>query len=129
MSESPLYLAKGFPFRRENGMTPDRPISELFAQKRPIRSLEFFPPKDDAGVELLAVSLDERWSAIDFFFDGSPPAEVVKSEQGHREFGVTELPDSYLVRADGSLAGRIEGARDWSSPAAYDALRSALTSR
>jgi methylenetetrahydrofolate reductase (NADPH) len=34
-------------------MTPDRPISELFAQGRPLRSLEFFPPKDDAGVEAL----------------------------------------------------------------------------
>jgi methylenetetrahydrofolate reductase (NADPH) len=34
-------------------MTPDRPISELFAQKRPIRSLEFFPPRDEAGVESL----------------------------------------------------------------------------
>jgi methylenetetrahydrofolate reductase (NADPH) len=34
-------------------MTPDRCISELFAHKRPLRSLEFFPPKDDAGVEAL----------------------------------------------------------------------------
>ncbi|MEI6463272.1 MAG: methylenetetrahydrofolate reductase [NAD(P)H] [Verrucomicrobiota bacterium] len=34
-------------------MTPDRPISDLFAQRRPLRSLEFFPPKDDAGVEAL----------------------------------------------------------------------------
>ncbi len=34
-------------------MTADRPISELFAQPRPLRSLEFFPPKDDAGVETL----------------------------------------------------------------------------
>ena len=34
-------------------MTPDRPISELFAQQRPLRSLEFFPPKDDAGVNAL----------------------------------------------------------------------------
>lgn len=34
-------------------MTPDRPISELFAPKRPLCSLEFFPPKDDAGVENL----------------------------------------------------------------------------
>lgn len=34
-------------------MTPDRSISELFAQGRPLRSLEFFPPKDDAGVESL----------------------------------------------------------------------------
>lgn len=34
-------------------MTPDRSISELFAQRRPVRSLEFFPPKDDAGVQAL----------------------------------------------------------------------------
>jgi methylenetetrahydrofolate reductase (NADPH) len=31
----------------------DRPISELFALQRPLRSIEFFPPKDDAGVEAL----------------------------------------------------------------------------
>lgn len=31
----------------------DRPISDLFAAGRPLRSLEFFPPKDDAGVSAL----------------------------------------------------------------------------
>ena len=34
-------------------MMPDRPISELFALQRPLRSLEFFPPKDDVGMENL----------------------------------------------------------------------------
>lgn len=34
-------------------MTSDRSIADLFAQNRPLRSLEFFPPKDDAGVEAL----------------------------------------------------------------------------
>ena len=34
-------------------MTPDRCISDLFTLKRPVRSLEFFPPKDEAGVENL----------------------------------------------------------------------------
>ena len=34
-------------------MIADQPISELFAQHRALRSLEFFPPKDDAGVEAL----------------------------------------------------------------------------
>ena len=37
-------------------MTPDRPISALFAENRPLRSLEFFPPKDDAGVAALRTS-------------------------------------------------------------------------
>jgi methylenetetrahydrofolate reductase (NADPH) len=48
------------PFTRINecvsvdaSMSPDRPISELFAQRRPLRSLEFFPPKDEAGIEAL----------------------------------------------------------------------------
>lgn len=34
-------------------MTPDRPIAHLFAQNRPLRSLEFFPPKDEVGVQAL----------------------------------------------------------------------------
>jgi methylenetetrahydrofolate reductase (NADPH) len=34
-------------------MNPDRPISELLGGGKPLRSLEFFPPKDEAGVEAL----------------------------------------------------------------------------
>jgi len=34
-------------------MQPDIPISALLARGRPLRSLEFFPPKDDAGVVAL----------------------------------------------------------------------------
>ncbi len=34
-------------------MQPDSPIAELFARGRPLRSLEFFPPKDEAGVAAL----------------------------------------------------------------------------
>ena len=37
-------------------MIPDRPISALFAENRPLRSLEFYPPKDDAGVAALRTS-------------------------------------------------------------------------
>jgi methylenetetrahydrofolate reductase (NADPH) len=34
-------------------MIPDRPISEMFAQRDQVRSLEFFPPKDDAQMEAM----------------------------------------------------------------------------
>lgn len=34
-------------------MNPDRPICELFKEGRILKSVEFFPPKDDAGVEAL----------------------------------------------------------------------------
>ena len=34
-------------------MNPDRPISSLFDAKRPLRSLEFFPPKNEEGVAAL----------------------------------------------------------------------------
>jgi methylenetetrahydrofolate reductase (NADPH) len=34
-------------------MNADRTISEILSTKRVVRSLEFFPPKDDAGVETL----------------------------------------------------------------------------
>jgi len=34
-------------------MKIDRSIADLFAENRPLRSLEFFPPKEDAGVEIL----------------------------------------------------------------------------
>jgi methylenetetrahydrofolate reductase (NADPH) len=48
-------------------MTPDRPISDLFAQQRPLRSLEFFPPKDDPGVEALrATAITLQRIAPDF---------------------------------------------------------------
>jgi methylenetetrahydrofolate reductase (NADPH) len=48
-------------------MNADRPISALFAEKRPLRSLEFFPPRDDAGVEALkGAALALRHIAWDF---------------------------------------------------------------
>ena len=39
-------------------MTPDRSIVSLLAEKRPLRSLEFFPPRDDDGVAALRTTVE-----------------------------------------------------------------------
>ncbi|MCF3648369.1 methylenetetrahydrofolate reductase [NAD(P)H] [Synoicihabitans lomoniglobus] len=48
-------------------MTQDRSISSLFASNRPLRSLEFFPPKNDDGVIALRESA-EALKAIEWDF-------------------------------------------------------------
>ena len=48
-------------------MKQDRPISDLFASDRPLRSLEFFPPKSDEGVAALRESATAL-QAIDWDF-------------------------------------------------------------
>jgi thiol-disulfide isomerase/thioredoxin len=81
----------------------------------------------EEGLELVAASVDSSWQSIDLFFDGKTPAQVYRVDgDAPRSFGVEELPDSYIVGRDGLLRARIEGARDWSSPAAREAVRAAL---
>ncbi|KYG03328.1 thiol:disulfide interchange protein [Sorangium cellulosum] len=72
------------------------------------------------GVELVAVSVDESWEVVRAFFDGEVPPEVVRagSPALGRRLGVSTLPDTFLVRPDGTLALRFTGARDWRAPEA-----------
>ena len=99
-------------------MTPDRPISELFAQKRPLRSLEFFPPKDEAGVEhLRATAAALKRMAPDFvsvtYGAGGTTRERTArvSAMLRTELGFTVMPHLTCVghtRAElGEIADRI----------------------
>ena len=91
-------------------MTPDRPISELFAQSRPLRSLEFFPPKDDAGVEVLRGTaaalrrMNPDFVSVTYGAGGSTRERTAQvSEIMRREFGYTVMPHLTCVghtRAD-----------------------------
>ena len=80
-------------------MTPDRPISALFAENRPLRSLEFFPPKDDAGVEALkqtATALKSiPWDFVSVTY-GAGGTTRERTAQVSRllkdEFGFTVMP-------------------------------------
>jgi methylenetetrahydrofolate reductase (NADPH) len=91
-------------------MTPDLPIAELFAQQRPLRSLEFFPPKDDAGVEALRATagalrrMNSDFVSVTYGAGGSTRERTAQvSEILRREFGFTVMPHLTCVghsRAD-----------------------------
>jgi len=80
-------------------MNNDRPISELFALKRPLRSLEFFPPKDDTGVQALrdtAVALKKLspdFVSVTYGAGGSTRERTTQiSTMLRGEFGLTVMP-------------------------------------
>lgn len=75
-----------------------------------------------AGVSLVAVAVDDEPAEIEKFFEGSIPPEVVipADTAAHKLYGVSTLPDTYLVDRNGRLIERIHGARDWSSPPARE---------
>src|SRR5690606_4409276 len=78
---------------------PDRPISALFAENRPLRSLEFFPPKDDAGVEALRQtatalkSIPWDFVSVTYGAGGSTRERTAQvSALFKNEFGFTVMP-------------------------------------
>lgn len=102
-------------------MNPDRPISELFQLGRPLRSLEFFPPKDDAGVAALrATATALKRMAPDFvsvtYGAGGTTRERTAQVSAllREEFGFTVMPHLTCVghsRAELSeVADRIHAA-------------------
>lgn len=80
-------------------MPPDQPIFDLFAAHRPLRSLEFFPPKDDAGVEALRATaatlrrIDPHFVSVTYGAGGSTRERTAQvSDLLRREFGFTVMP-------------------------------------
>jgi thiol-disulfide isomerase/thioredoxin len=74
------------------------------------------------GIEVVAIAVDDDWKDIASFFKGDIPPEVVVEADGdaRKRLGVSTLPDTYLVAADGSVIERYHGARDWRSSAARE---------
>ncbi|WP_437723534.1 thioredoxin-like domain-containing protein [Sorangium sp. So ce861] len=83
--------------------------------------LELGRELEEAGrLKLVAVSVDENWEVVRAFFGGEVPPGVVRagSPAVQERFGVSTLPDTFLVNADGRMALRFTGARDWRTPEA-----------
>jgi methylenetetrahydrofolate reductase (NADPH) len=77
----------------------DRPLSELFSLRRPLRSIEFFPPKDDAGVEALRKtaaalkSMAPDFASVTYGAGGSTRQRTAQvSNLLKSEFGYTVMP-------------------------------------
>ncbi len=80
-------------------MIADRPISELLATKRTVRSLEFFPPKDDAGMESLRLtaaalkSIAPDFVSVTYGAGGTTRDHSAKaSAMLKNDFGFTVMP-------------------------------------
>jgi len=80
------------------------------------------------GIDLIAVAVDDDWTDIRAFFDGEVPSEVVvpRDADVHKRYGVSTLPDSYVVDRAGKLVERFHGARDWRTTAARNRLLGSL---
>ncbi len=102
-------------------MDPDLPIARLFGRSRPLRSIEFFPPKDEAGVDALhAAAVRLKAVAPDFvsvtYGAGGSTRErtAMVSRLLREDLGYTVMPHLTCVghsRDDlAGVADRIHGA-------------------
>ena len=81
--------------------------------------------REDGGPRVIALSVDTDWDTLQTFFGGHVPPEVMRETHGTatQDYGVSTLPDTYLLSADGSLRIRLSGARDWSDERLEELLR------
>jgi peroxiredoxin len=74
----------------------------------------------DEGLELLAVSVDEggKRKVESFMKKKNLSFPVLLDPEGMitRLYGTTGVPESFIVRKDGTLDNRIQGAIEWTSP-------------
>jgi len=74
---------------------------------------------DTRSLEVVAVSVDDGWGAVDQFL-GRPetPFRVALDEGARvsRTYGTSKFPESYLVDRDGKLRLKFVGPRNWMDP-------------
>ena len=85
----------------------------------------------DEGFEVLAVSVDapasrEEVEAFEREFELSFPVLLDPGKRAHDAFGVTGVPETYLIDRGGRLQERYIGPRDWDDPRFARAVRRLL---
>jgi cytochrome c biogenesis protein CcmG, thiol:disulfide interchange protein DsbE len=81
---------------------------------------------EDRGVELLFVSVDEKWEDVVSFLQKNNidvnPARLYwdPSKKAAEAWGSTKFPETYVVRQDGWVLEKIIGLQLWTRPAVID---------
>ena len=88
----------------------------------------------EEGFEILAVSIDApgQGQAVEEFrreFGLSFPILLDPAKDAHASFGVTGVPETYLIDVRGRLAERFIGPRDWDDPRYARLVRRLLAER
>jgi cytochrome c biogenesis protein CcmG, thiol:disulfide interchange protein DsbE len=92
-----------------------------------VPSLEDLARKlDGTDLRLLAVSVDDDWSAIRRFFPKGSSIGVLldTSHDVPKKFGTDKYPETYLIDAAGRVRYYFINKRDWSRPEAVACLES-----
>jgi thiol-disulfide isomerase/thioredoxin len=68
-------------------------------------------------LDVWAISTDSEWVSVDRFLNGSVPSIIVRDRDGSASsaYGVTTLPDSYLIDPEGNVRARFSGPQNWTS--------------
>lgn len=80
-------------------------------------------------VELIAVSTDRDWQTVNGVVGENSPLQVAldaNHEIVRSRFGTRLFPETWIIDGNGVVRVRVDGARDWSTPVAWDLIRSYL---
>lgn len=83
--------------------------------------------RDD--IELVTISTDRSWDTVHTVVPRSAPLRVLLDSDRHvtRDlFGTRLFPETWVIDRDGVVRLRIDGAREWGSAVALDAIESFL---
>lgn len=83
--------------------------------------------KADPRIELVAVSVDEKWPTVDGFLSKRKAADLPLALDPKRSaastFGTEKFPETWFLSPDGEVLGRQIGPLDWSAPASRADLK------
>lgn len=70
---------------------------------------------DGDRLQVIAIAMDPNWQALDKFFEGRVPPQVVRGDANvlNAQLSIQTLPVTFLVDGTNAHALRFDGARDW----------------